>query len=79
MSDVPLPTWRKSSYSGAGKECVEVADSAAGALVRDSKQPELGHLTFPSTGWNTFLSSLKAPPQQLSFPYGDPRTPGGRA
>ena len=61
MRDARVLTWRTSSYSGAGKECVEVAGTAAGTLVRDSKQPELGHLTFPSTGWNTFLSSLKAP------------------
>ncbi|WP_017610343.1 DUF397 domain-containing protein [Nocardiopsis xinjiangensis] len=53
--------WYKSSYSKASGECVEVSGTAAGTLVRDSEQPELGHLTFPSTGWNTFLSSLKAP------------------
>ncbi|KOX24240.1 DUF397 domain-containing protein [Nocardiopsis sp. NRRL B-16309] len=51
--------WRKSSYSGAGKECVEVADVESGALVRDSKQPELGHLTFVSTEWSVFVTSVK--------------------
>lgn len=62
MSDALMPlTWRTSSYSGAGKECVEVAETVTGALVRDSKQPALGHLAFPSPGWNTFLSTLKAP------------------
>ncbi|WP_304453818.1 DUF397 domain-containing protein [Nocardiopsis sp. YSL2] len=51
--------WRKSSYSGAGKECVEVADVESGALIRDSKQPELGHLTFHSGEWNVFVTSVK--------------------
>jgi len=32
MSDL---TWRKSSYSGGGENCVELADGA----VRDSKNP----------------------------------------
>lgn len=27
--------------------------------MRDSKQPELGHLAFSSPEWNTFVSSLK--------------------
>lgn len=51
--------FRKSSYSGGGKECVEVADIESGAYVRDSKQPELGHLAFASAEWHTFVSSLK--------------------
>ncbi len=29
--------------------------------MRDSKQPELGHLAFPSAEWRPFVSSLKAP------------------
>jgi hypothetical protein len=33
MSDL---IWRKSSYSGGGENCVELADSA----VRDSKDPD---------------------------------------
>ncbi|GAB2489577.1 DUF397 domain-containing protein [Nocardiopsis aegyptia] len=59
MSEVVPEAWRKSSYSGGGKECVEVADVESGALVRDSKQPELGHLTFASTEWNVFVASVK--------------------
>lgn len=58
---VEVASWRKSSFSGAGKDCVEVADSASGMFVRDSKQPDLGHLTFASEGWSTFVTSLKAP------------------
>ncbi|WP_116248342.1 DUF397 domain-containing protein [Nocardiopsis sp. FIRDI 009] len=51
--------WRTSTYSGAGKECVEVADVESRSLVRDSKRPELGHLAFASGEWSTFVSSLK--------------------
>ena len=57
---VEVAEWRKSSYRGTGKECVEVADVESGACVRDSKQPELGHLSFASAEWHPLLSSLKA-------------------
>ncbi|MFD3684888.1 DUF397 domain-containing protein [Nocardiopsis sp. NPDC058631] len=53
--------WYKSSYSKASGECVETAHFASGGhCVRDSKQPELGHLAFASSEWHTFVSSLKA-------------------
>ncbi|WP_026127381.1 DUF397 domain-containing protein [Nocardiopsis lucentensis] len=52
--------WYKSSYSTASGECVETAHLVSGELgVRDSKQPGLGHLTFASGEWSTFVSSLK--------------------
>jgi hypothetical protein len=60
VNDFMSKDWRKSSYSGGGKDCVEVADVGSGALVRDSKQPELGHLAFATAEWHTFVSSLKA-------------------
>ncbi|HLU97732.1 MAG TPA: DUF397 domain-containing protein [Thermobifida alba] len=52
--------FRKSSYStGKGQDCVEVADTPAAAAVRDSKHPDRGHLTFPSTEWAAFLDDVK--------------------
>jgi hypothetical protein len=38
MRDLSGAVWRKSSFSGSGNACVEVADLAAGGqAVRDSK------------------------------------------
>jgi hypothetical protein len=50
--------WRKSSYSGGAEDgdCVEVS-LAHDALVRDSKNPSGGTLTFSSTAWKNFLES----------------------
>ncbi|RDI35015.1 DUF397 domain-containing protein [Lentzea flaviverrucosa] len=50
--------WRKSSYSGATEDdnCVEVSLSSD-ALVRDSKNPSAGALTFSSAAWKNFLES----------------------
>ncbi|SDH82669.1 protein of unknown function [Actinokineospora alba] len=43
--------WRKSSFSTHQYDCVEVAYSAV-ARVRDSKNPEAGTLTLPSSSWH---------------------------
>ncbi|QVQ54038.1 DUF397 domain-containing protein [Spiractinospora alimapuensis] len=55
----PDPTFRKSSYSGRGDNCVEVADLPAGAAVRDSQHPELGHLSFAASEWSAFLHAAR--------------------
>ncbi|MBB6170715.1 hypothetical protein HNR23_000775 [Nocardiopsis mwathae] len=58
MSD-RLP-FRKSSYSGSGNNCVEVATVPRGAAVRDSKSPENGYLMFGVNAWHSFLEDVKA-------------------
>ncbi|MEY9213970.1 DUF397 domain-containing protein [Thermobifida halotolerans] len=51
--------WRKSSYSQAEANCVEVADLPAGAAVRDSKHPDAGHLAFPAAEWAGLLGAVR--------------------
>ncbi len=49
-------SWRKSSYSTAASNCVEVAlTSPVG--VRDSKNTG-PTLTFPTTAWTRFLAVI---------------------
>jgi hypothetical protein len=49
--------FRKSTYSSTDRDCVEVADMAGGAAVRDTQNVELGHLTFVGSGeWQAFLA-----------------------
>ncbi|MFL1376627.1 DUF397 domain-containing protein [Nocardiopsis protaetiae] len=56
VAEVPF---HKSSYSnGGGGQCVEVAEGSTGAAVRDSKHPDLGHLSFASGEWTTLLHTL---------------------
>ncbi|MHA6621787.1 DUF397 domain-containing protein [Pseudonocardia sp. DLS-67] len=56
--------WRKSSYSGNGGNCVEVADDLLGergvVLVRDSKDPVGPILTFTRAEWRAFLHGTTA-------------------
>jgi hypothetical protein len=51
--------FRKSSYSGRGDNCVEIADLPAGAAVRDTKNRASGHLEFGSREWAALLSTLR--------------------
>ncbi|QVQ50102.1 DUF397 domain-containing protein [Spiractinospora alimapuensis] len=60
MSEASRLRWHKSSFStGTGQNCVEVADLPAGAAVRDSQHPELGHLSFTTTEWSAFLHAAR--------------------
>jgi hypothetical protein len=55
----PAATWRTSTYSTGGNQCVEVARTTTACAVRDSKNPAGGHLTFDTATWNTFLTAVK--------------------
>jgi hypothetical protein len=52
--------WRKSSYSGGGNDCVEIAFVDGGAAVRDSKDPEGGAFRLPASGWQGLLAAVRA-------------------
>jgi hypothetical protein len=54
-------TWRTSTYSsGQGGNCVEIADLPNGArAVRDSKNPDGGHLRFTAAQWSAFAAAVR--------------------
>ncbi|MFJ8434318.1 DUF397 domain-containing protein [Kitasatospora sp. NPDC094019] len=53
-------SWRKSSYSGQGGECVEIADHHPGLVpVRHSKDPAGPALLFPPDAWRAFVIAVK--------------------
>ncbi|MEU8925794.1 DUF397 domain-containing protein [Kitasatospora sp. NPDC048545] len=53
-------SWRKSTYSGSGGQCVEVADGFTGIVpVRDSKDPSGPALVFPSSAWQSFVTAIR--------------------
>jgi hypothetical protein len=55
-----LLSWRKSSYSGQGANCVEVVSAREGSAVRDSKDPDGPVLRFPADAWRSFVAAVKS-------------------
>jgi hypothetical protein len=56
-------SWRKSSYSAANGDCVEVGQPVDGYIgVRDSKNASIPALGFTSAGWRTFVGEVKRDP-----------------
>jgi hypothetical protein len=52
--------WRKSSYSNGGEaNCVELDLGEQGLLVRDSKAPLSGMLSFADMSATHFLAAVK--------------------
>jgi hypothetical protein len=59
-AEVAFADWRKSSYSNASANCVEVASADDAVGVRDSKQHGYGPvLEFTRTQWAAFLRAAK--------------------
>lgn len=59
--NIETATWRKSSYSGEGGDCVEVAEGFPGILpIRDSKDTSGPNLAFDTQTWTSFMTALKA-------------------
>jgi Domain of unknown function (DUF397) len=55
MASVDRLAWRTSSRSGNGENCVEVAPSSDGAIIRHSKHPAAGTISFSRSSWAVFL------------------------
>src|ERR1700704_4740725 len=53
------PRWRKSSYSGNGGDCVEVANPDGAVAVRDTKNTQGPVLRFTPSAWRRFASQVK--------------------
>lgn len=55
-----LAAWRKSSLSGNGENCVEVADlPGGGRAVRNSKRPDGAVVEFTPGEWDAFIGGVK--------------------
>lgn len=58
--DISSLNWRKSSFSWANSDCVEVADQSGGLVrVRDSKDPGGPMLAFGRMQWDVFIGGVR--------------------
>ncbi|MBX6767475.1 MAG: DUF397 domain-containing protein [Actinomadura rubrobrunea] len=55
-----MAVWRKSSYSGTQGDCVELARLGAEVGIRDSKNPENGHLAVAPEVMKGLIGRIKA-------------------
>ncbi len=56
-------SWRKSSYSAANGDCLEVGQLINGHIgVRDSKNVSKGALGFRAAEWRAFIVAVKRTP-----------------
>lgn len=61
MTEHGRPQWRKSSYSTAGGNCVEVAGLTDGRVgIRDSKNSAGPVLTVAPAAFTAFLTGIRA-------------------
>ncbi|PYC88394.1 DUF397 domain-containing protein [Streptomyces tateyamensis] len=59
--DLSAAAWRKSTHSGGGGNCIEVADGFPDVVpVRDSKNPTGPALVFQSHAFAAFVAGVKA-------------------
>ena len=52
-------TWRKARRSNAGNNCVEVARTPAGYLIRDSKNHDGPSLPLDASSWAALIDHLE--------------------
>lgn len=58
--DLKHVEWRKSSRSGAGNACVEIAElPGGGRAARDSKQPTGPVLKISPAQWAAFTTAIR--------------------
>jgi hypothetical protein len=53
--------WKKSSFSGAGNDCIETRLAGARVEMRDSLDPDGTVLSFTADAWRALLATLKEP------------------
>ncbi|MFF5210858.1 DUF397 domain-containing protein [Streptosporangium sp. NPDC000396] len=57
--DLSRAHWRKSSLSGSGASCVEVAFVDDAVAVRDTKDRDGGTLVFQRDDWKAFIEGVR--------------------
>ncbi|MFE0043836.1 DUF397 domain-containing protein [Streptomyces albireticuli] len=55
----PEGAWIKSSYSGSGNACVEIAELTDHVGIRDSKRKEGPALVLGPQAWTAFIAAVR--------------------
>ena len=68
MGDLSTAVWRKSSFSNAGGNCVEIASLRGAVAVRDSKKPHAEALLFSRAAATAWIEHCKAGEFDITAP-----------
>lgn len=60
MPDDRTLTWRISTFSGTGADCVAVADAGTDVAIRNSNHPDDGTIFVSPDALGALLASVKA-------------------
>jgi hypothetical protein len=58
-ASTPELEWRKSSYSVANGNCVEVVAVPGAVMVADTAEPTRHMLRYSSQGWRRFVTAVR--------------------
>jgi Domain of unknown function (DUF397) len=61
-------TWHKARRSNAGNDCVEIARTPVGHLIRDSKHPYGPRLPLRDGTWAALIDDIKNGEYELKEP-----------
>lgn len=60
MTEPNSLAWRKSTFSGGGNDCVEMADTGAGIAMRNSNHPDDGTIVVAPGPFADLVACVKA-------------------
>jgi hypothetical protein len=60
VTEPQFTNWRKSTRSGGGSNCVEIAHTNDAVGMRDSKDRDGGVLVFSPMDWSSFIAGVRA-------------------
>jgi hypothetical protein len=60
LDEEPERIWRKASRSNAGNDCIEIARTPVGYLIRDSKNSAGPRLWVDLPTWAALIDDVKA-------------------
>ncbi|QKW35813.1 DUF397 domain-containing protein [Actinomadura sp. NAK00032] len=60
VTDFSQTRWRTSTHSGQNGACMNIPHTAGAVAIRDSKDPNAGHLAVSPQAWTAFVNHARS-------------------